>query len=107
MSNQCTRGLSFTFLGPNYIDGKVMFCFLSTDTKSEKTSGVSANWMLAIIAGITGTLVVIILIYMLAKRRQHPPMQYEGIHLKLKRLNGIRNINFYVSYVKIHKSLCE
>ena len=52
--------------------------FLSTEAKSGKTVGVDASWALGVIAGIAGTLVAIVVIALIARRRQHPPMQYEG-----------------------------
>lgn len=51
---------------------------LSTEAKSGKAVGVDASWALGVIAGIAGTLVAIVIIALLARRRQHPPMQYEG-----------------------------
>lgn len=59
---------------------------LSTEAKSGKTVGVDASWALGVIAGIAGTLVAIVVIALIARRRQHPPMQYEG--------KGILNIQF-------------
>ncbi|CAB3228781.1 unnamed protein product [Arctia plantaginis] len=51
---------------------------LPTGANSGKGGSVDASWALGIIVGIAGTLVVIVIITLLARRRQHPPMQYEA-----------------------------
>lgn len=39
---------------------------------------VDASWALGIIAGTIGTLVAVAIIALLARRRHHRPLQYEG-----------------------------
>ncbi|XP_075972133.1 kin of IRRE-like protein 2 isoform X2 [Anticarsia gemmatalis] len=60
---------------------------LHTESKA-KAAGVDASWALGIIAGIAGTLIVIVIITLLARRRQHPPMQYEAPVQTVKAYKG-------------------
>ncbi|XP_050561396.1 synaptogenesis protein syg-2 isoform X1 [Spodoptera frugiperda] len=61
---------------------------LHTEAKSGKAVGVDASWALGVIAGIAGTLVVIVVIALLARRRQHQPMQYEAPMQTVKAYKG-------------------
>ncbi|XP_063636218.1 nephrin-like [Cydia splendana] len=51
---------------------------LHTEAKTINGSSMEAGWALGIIAGTVGTLVVVAVIALLARRRHHRPMQYEA-----------------------------
>ncbi|XP_073967206.1 protein turtle-like [Choristoneura fumiferana] len=51
---------------------------LHTEAKTTNSHGMEAGWALGIVAGTLGTLIVVTIIALLARRRHHRPMQYEA-----------------------------
>lgn len=64
---------------------KFMYCFFLlyillfyTEAKTASSVNVDTSWALGIIAGIIGTLAIVVIIAVLARKRHHQPLQYEG-----------------------------
>ncbi|XP_053600327.1 nephrin-like isoform X1 [Plodia interpunctella] len=61
---------------------------LHTEAKTINSSTMDTSWALGIIAGTGGTLAVVTVIALLARRRHHQPMQYEAPLQTVKAYKG-------------------
>lgn len=55
-----------------------MLDFFYTEAKHSNLSSIDTSWALGIIAGAIGTLVAVAIVALLARKRHHRPLQYEG-----------------------------